>query len=63
MLTKPFENVFVPGEPGRAAQVAHQVCSPYYANPSGTRCTIVYVYGPPGPDGGPTIIRYYTVCV
>lgn len=62
MLIKPFETEFVEGNPGRAAQTAHQVCSPYFTPPP-PRCTTILIYGPPSPvDHQPTVVGSYTVC-
>ena len=65
MLTKSFETVDVPGVTGRAEQVAHQVCSPHYVNPTGQRCFVVYVYGPyiDPRSGERQVLNYYTMCV
>ena len=81
MLLKPFQQVFVPGIAGRAAQAYERDCPPTggsspgggSAPAPGSRCYVVYVYGPPlPPTGGPSeggtsgrvnIIGYYTVCV
>ena len=76
MLLKPFQQVFVPGISGRAEQEYQKVCPPHGGSGGGgggsggsqpvpgTRCYIVYIYGPPSPtDGQPTVIRYYQICI
>lgn len=70
MLSKPFQQIFVPSIPGRDYQEESRECPSQGGGSSGgstptpgARCTTVYTYGPPSPyDHQPTVTGYRTIC-